>query len=256
MRFEQDYCMGMHKYADEVGALGTILGIWAHPDDEVFSSAGLMIRAVNNGQRVIIVTATRGDAGQTSDESRWHKKDLAEIRTVELQKSLEILGVKNHYWLNHIDGGLNEVGTSEAVERIIALINDQKVETVVSFEPQGITGHEDHKAVHRWSRLVAEKLNSQLLCAVENREFYESFGKDLHNEHNIYFNVEKPHIVACDDADLFIRLTESEQQKKFQALTAHASQTSRMLVSKQGIDTLNQLCKCECFVFDKHFEKS
>src|ERR671922_141060 len=38
--------------------LGTILGVWAHPDDEAYLSAGLMARAVRNGSRVVCVTAT------------------------------------------------------------------------------------------------------------------------------------------------------------------------------------------------------
>ena len=43
--------------------LGTILGIWAHPDDEAWLSAGLMARAVDAGSRIVCVTATRGELG-------------------------------------------------------------------------------------------------------------------------------------------------------------------------------------------------
>ena len=49
---------------------GTILGVWAHPDDEAYLSAGLMARARRNGQRVVVVTATPGELG-TDDPSRW-----------------------------------------------------------------------------------------------------------------------------------------------------------------------------------------
>ena len=40
--------------------LGTVLGIWAHPDDETFLSGGLMAMAREAGQRVVCVTATLG----------------------------------------------------------------------------------------------------------------------------------------------------------------------------------------------------
>jgi hypothetical protein len=43
--------------------LGTVLGIWAHPDDEAFLSAGLMAAARDVGQRVVCVTATLGEHG-------------------------------------------------------------------------------------------------------------------------------------------------------------------------------------------------
>ena len=49
--------------AENVAELGTILGIWAHPDDEAYLSAGLMALARDNGQRVVCVTATRGELG-------------------------------------------------------------------------------------------------------------------------------------------------------------------------------------------------
>ena len=41
----------------------TILGIWAHPDDEVFVSGGLMADAVRRGDRVVSLHLTRGEAG-------------------------------------------------------------------------------------------------------------------------------------------------------------------------------------------------
>lgn len=31
--------------------LGTILGVWAHPDDEMYLTAGLMAHAVREGNR-------------------------------------------------------------------------------------------------------------------------------------------------------------------------------------------------------------
>ena len=35
--------------SDDVAELGTILGIWAHPDDEAYLSGGLMALARDNG---------------------------------------------------------------------------------------------------------------------------------------------------------------------------------------------------------------
>ncbi|MGH3589327.1 MAG: PIG-L deacetylase family protein, partial [Pseudonocardia sp.] len=43
--------------------LGTILGVWAHPDDETYLCGGLMARAARSGDRVVCVTATRGEQG-------------------------------------------------------------------------------------------------------------------------------------------------------------------------------------------------
>ena len=55
---------------DGMDDLGTLLGIWAHPDDDIYLTAGLMAQAVRDGRRVVRVTATRGEGGSL-DEERW-----------------------------------------------------------------------------------------------------------------------------------------------------------------------------------------
>ena len=43
--------------------LGAIVFFHAHPDDEALMTAGTMARANAEGQRVVLVTATAGEAG-------------------------------------------------------------------------------------------------------------------------------------------------------------------------------------------------
>ena len=84
-------------------ALGTVLSVWAHPDDEMYLSGGLMAEAARGGARVVCVTATRGEAG-SQDPERWPPERMGEIREAELMASLEILGVREHHWLDYRDG--------------------------------------------------------------------------------------------------------------------------------------------------------
>ena len=77
----------------DVAELGTILGIWAHPDDEAYLSGGLMAMARDNGQRVVCVTATRGELG-TPDPVAWPPDRLAAERTREMARCLAVLGVR------------------------------------------------------------------------------------------------------------------------------------------------------------------
>ena len=84
--------------------LGTLLGIWAHPDDETYLTAGLMAQAVRDGRRVVCVTATRGEGG-SMDEERWPPATMGAVRTAELLRSMEILGVTEHRFLEGpVDG--------------------------------------------------------------------------------------------------------------------------------------------------------
>jgi LmbE family N-acetylglucosaminyl deacetylase len=46
-----------------VRELGTVVGVWAHPDDEAYLAGGLMAAARAAGLRVVCVTATDGERG-------------------------------------------------------------------------------------------------------------------------------------------------------------------------------------------------
>src|SRR3954469_13962289 len=131
--------------------LGTILSVWAHPDDETYLCGGLMARAVANGSRVVCVTATRGELG-SPDEQRWPSgAPLAAVRTKEMDAALAVLGVTEHHWLDYPDGGCAEVDQGEATRRITELMADVKPDTVLTFGPDGMTGHDDHISASRWT---------------------------------------------------------------------------------------------------------
>ena len=100
----------MNESASVVAELGTVLGIWAHPDDEAYLSGGLMALARDHGSRVVCVTATRGELG-TPDPETWPPERLAAERTGELARCLAILGVTEHHWLGYRDGECAAVDT-------------------------------------------------------------------------------------------------------------------------------------------------
>ena len=155
----------------DVAALGTILGVWAHPDDEAYLSGGLMAMARDAGSRVVCVTATRGELG-TTDPVAWPPPRLAAERTGELARSLEILGVTEHHWLGYADGGCADVPAADAVERLCGLIEQVAPDTVLTFGPDGITGHPDHQAVSAWTAAAfdhAAPSGARLLQAADHR---------------------------------------------------------------------------------------
>src|SRR3954453_21522329 len=116
----------------DTAALGTILGIWAHPDDDIFLSAGLMATAVRNRQRVVDVTATRGEGG-SMDEERWPPERMGEVRTGELERSLEILGVTEHHWLHLPDVDMQTGLPEDGYERVRDLVEDIRPDTILTF---------------------------------------------------------------------------------------------------------------------------
>src|SRR5688572_29231575 len=90
---------------DDVGALGTILSLWAHPDDETYLAGGIMAIAAAQGQRVVCVSATAGERG-TDDPVSWPPERLGRVRQWEASAAMAILGVADHRFLGLPDGGL------------------------------------------------------------------------------------------------------------------------------------------------------
>lgn len=127
-----------------------MLVVGAHPDDETFTTAGLMASAIREGRRVVCVTATRGEGG-SMDEEKWPPASMGEVRTRELRECLGVLGVDEHHFLDYIDGTCHKVDDEEGTGRIRAFVDDVQPDSVLTFGPDGMTGHPDHKAVSRWT---------------------------------------------------------------------------------------------------------
>jgi LmbE family N-acetylglucosaminyl deacetylase len=226
----------------EISGLGTILSVWAHPDDETYSCAGVMAQAVKNGQRVVCVTATKGEAG-SQDETKWPSATLADVRAGELKNALSILGITEHHWLNYPDGGCKNIPEQEAVDTIAEFIKEVNPDTILTFEPNGVTGHDDHRAVARWVTLAAKKMNSnaKIYCNILTDEEYNDKLKEADKQFNIFFNTDQPVTVPQADCDILLRLDEDLHELKMRALRAMPSQTEAMFNSPIGEEVATSL---------------
>jgi LmbE family N-acetylglucosaminyl deacetylase len=208
---------------DVLTDLGTVLMVWAHPDDETYLVGGLSAALSDAGQRVVCVTATRGEAGGTAER-------LAEIRTTELAAALDLLGVEEHHWLDYADGGCASVDDDEAASRIRAVVDDVRPDTVVTFGPDGFTGHPDHQAVSRWVDLAlnhhpAGDQGVRLLHAVAREH---SADPGLDDDYGVY-ELGRPRVCADDDLAVLLLLDDALLDRKVAALLKQESQTSRLV---------------------------
>ena len=114
--------------------LGTILSIWAHPDDETYLAGGIMAAARDHGRRVVCVTASSGEHG-TDDPGTWPPHRLGQIRRWEADAAMAILGVIEHHVLGYADGGLRADDLS-AIDMIGAGVARVTVEVLTL--PEGV----------------------------------------------------------------------------------------------------------------------
>ncbi len=204
--------------------LGTVLGVWAHPDDETYLSAGLMARAVRNGSRVVCVTATRGEGGST-DEERWPPSTLAAVRTAELERSLEILGVREHRFLDLPDIDMGTALPEEGYGAVCELVAKVEPDTVLTFGPEGMTGHEAHKSVSAWATRALEEVGrpgARVLYATTTPEWAAEFLP--HWARFDVFLPGTPPVTPREGLAVWFELPEDVLALKVRAILAHESQ--------------------------------
>lgn len=84
------------------------------------------------------------------DETRWPSADMARIRTDELLRSLEVLGVSEHRFLDGFVDVDMQAPLGEGTDQVTAIIADVRPDAVLTFGPEGMTGHRGHRDVSRW----------------------------------------------------------------------------------------------------------
>jgi LmbE family N-acetylglucosaminyl deacetylase len=219
----------MTSNPSDIAELGTILGVWAHPDDEAYLSGGLMALARDNGSRVVCVTATRGELG-TADPARWPPDRLAAQRTLELARSLEILGVTEHHWLGYRDGQCATVDPDDAVARLCEVVELVGADTVVTFGPDGFTGHPDHQQVGRWTAAAFDRAapsGSRLLQVAAGDRRTKRWN--ALNQRLGVFAAGYPKTVPDDRLTVDLHLDRDTAARKVRALAAQTTQTAGLI---------------------------
>jgi LmbE family N-acetylglucosaminyl deacetylase len=238
---------GAGPVAEVAAGLGTLLGVWAHPDDEAYLAGGLMAAAVDAGSRVVCVTATRGERG-TPDPDTWPPGRLAPVREAELAASLAMLGVSEHRQLGYPDGGCTAVPAGEAVDRLAALVAEVGPDTVLTFGPDGVTGHPDHRTVSAWATAAVRRSTPgrapRLLYAATTEAWCERFDQ-LHRTIGV-FPPGLPARFPAGEVAFEVVLADDLLDRKVSALEAQASQVAP-LVEALGEDTFRNWVATECF---------
>lgn len=138
----------------------TLLSIFPHPDDETFTAGGLMAAARQQGDNVVLICATRGEAGESGDPAHESAELLGQAREGELRAAMAHLDVSDVRFLGYRDSGME--GSAEAqnplalvqssvddvAARIASMIREIRPDTIVTFGRDGVYGHPDHIHVH------------------------------------------------------------------------------------------------------------
>jgi LmbE family N-acetylglucosaminyl deacetylase len=163
--------------------MATLVFFHAHPDDESIGTGGSMARASEEGHRVVLVVATKGEHGEVEPGFLADGETLAERRIVETHTSGEVLGAQRVEFLGYVDSGMmgtpeNErpdsfwqADVEEAARRLAAILTEERADVLTVYDDHGGYGHPDHVQVHRVGVRAAELAGTpQVFEGTMNRE--------------------------------------------------------------------------------------
>lgn len=226
--------------------LGTILGVWAHPDDETYLTAGLMAHAVAEGSRVVCVTATRGEGG-SMDEERWPSATMGQVREEELMRCLALLGVTEHHWLDLPDIDMDTFLPETGYEQVRALVQEVEPDTILTFGPDGMTDHAAHKSVSAWATRALDEVgkpSARAHYATTTPEWAEEFVP-IYNRFNV-FRPGTPPVTPHEELSIDFLLPPDLLELKLKAIQEHESQVGGM-VEAFGEDIFRRAMYAEWF---------
>lgn len=225
---------------------GTLLSIWAHPDDETFLAGGVMARARDRGQRVVCISLTAGEQG--SGDDGLPPSELGLLRRREAAAAMTVLGIDEHRILDLPDGHLADVDDAVGTSIVSRLIEEVRPDTILTFGDDGITFHPDHRQVSRW--VTGAWRRSEHRCslwyAALTAEHLAEFGS-AYEEWGVYMTDERPTGRTDQELVMSLRWTGRELDRKLTALEAMSSQTSDAIASI-GRDEFSRDISVEAFV--------
>lgn len=131
----------------------TLLAVFAHPDDEQVVSP-MLARYAREGVRVHLAIATDGRKGVREHAGIPAGERLAAARAEEARCACEQLRIEPPTLIGLEDGALHAQENQRAfLDRLTQLLADVRPDAIVTWGPDGVTGHPDHRMV---SNLVTQ----------------------------------------------------------------------------------------------------
>ncbi len=122
--------------------------VFAHPDDDTYGASGSLALHAGPELEVTVIMTTSGEAGLIADASLATRQTLGGVREEEDRASWRALDLDPAiHFLRHPDGGVADVSRDRLVAQYLAILLEARPDVVITFGPDGVTGHVDHVAV-------------------------------------------------------------------------------------------------------------
>ena len=138
---------------------------FAHPDDESHLAGSTIAKYSAEGADVVVVCATRGEAGEIAPGVDATPETLGEVRETELRASVAVAGAELEL-LDYRDSGMAgtlenndprafaQAPESAVVDKLVTLIRKYRPQVIVTFDEKGGYGHPDHIRISKAATLA------------------------------------------------------------------------------------------------------
>ncbi len=155
----------------------SLLFIGAHPDDET-TLAPLLVKYAREGHDVHLVSITSGQKGVRPHWGLPAGDVLGDVRAEEFRCSAQVLGLREPWLLGFQDQGIAPLEAFwEVKDRVREIVNEVRPDVIVTFGPDGITGHVDHRAAGDVATVVFQQRG--LLMSDPKKLYYFGFPESI-----------------------------------------------------------------------------
>jgi LmbE family N-acetylglucosaminyl deacetylase len=223
--------------------MATLVTFHAHPDDESIAMGGVMAKAADDGHRVVLVVATRGEHGEVEEGFLDPGEELWRRRERETLASAEILGAQRVEFLGYVDSGMMgtpendlpgsfwQADVEEAAARLAAIVTEEEADVLTIYDEHGQYGHPDHIQVYRVGLRAAELAGTRRLymSTINRDQVKRSFAELADSGEEVPEDIDSDFLDTLGVPEERITTTVDVRPwlaKKRASMAAHASQIS------------------------------
>jgi len=192
-----------------------LLAVFAHPDDETFRPGGTLALLARRGAQVQVLTLTHGEAGACGEPALCTPDELPSVRERELSAACKMLGIQPPILLDYPDSHMMEVDPEPVFADILAVIRQVHPQVLLSFGPDGLSGHPDHILVGQWTADAFQRIED--IAALYTVAVPESLAKNM-NMHQVHPVPDEAIALTVDVSTVW--------EAKLAAMRCHATQWS------------------------------
>jgi N-acetylglucosamine malate deacetylase 2 len=130
----------------------SVLAFFAHPDDETMLCGGTLALLAEQGAKIHVLIATRGEGGEMGEPPLSERSHLGQMRENELACAVKALGAESMTLMDYIDPPIGEGDAlfpfsdnlEELASQVIEAVRHWQADAVITHGPDGEYGHPAH----------------------------------------------------------------------------------------------------------------